>query len=116
MNTELLDSLEQKHKQVKELDTKSGKINLDLEDSMLDDFNKLFKLEFSAEVEDSSYREHGWYYVHFVLNNLRGSFCYHPLTNKADIMWHGKYIAKDDAGIEIEKLFSIFHKVLNNET
>lgn len=113
MNTELLDSLEQKHKQI---DTKSGKIDLDLEYSMLDDFNKLFKLEFSAEVGDSSYREHGWFYVHFVLNNLRGSFCYHPFTNKADIMWHGKYIANDNAGIEIEKLFNTFHKVLDNET
>ena len=80
---------------------------------MLDDFIKLFKLEFSVDVEEGSYRAHGWYYCNFSLNNVNGEFCYHPLANLADIYWKGKYISGGTEGINIEKLFNKFHNILD---
>lgn len=114
MNTELLNLLNEKHNQTKEYSKQTGTVNIELEDSMLDDFIKLFELEFSVDVDCGSYREHGWYYGKFTLNNSRGSYCYHPLTNLADIYWKGKYISGGTEGLNIEKLFSVFHNVLES--
>ena len=114
MNVDLLNLLNEKCNQTKEYTKQTGRANIELEDSMLDDFIKLFKLEFPVDVEEGSYRAHGWYYCNFSLNNINGNFCYHPLTNKADIYyWQYKYIAGDNSGIDIEKLFNKFHNILD---
>lgn len=113
MNIDLLNLLNEKCNQTKEYTKQTGRANIELEDSMLDDFIKLFKLEFSVDVEEDSYREHGWYYCNFSLNNVNGEFCYHPLTNLADIYWKGKYISGGTEGINIEKLFNKFHNILD---
>lgn len=111
MDTELLNQLNRKFEQLLQQDRRQ--VDLDFEDSMLDDFSALFADEFGAEVDDSTYREGGWYYVNFTLNGKKGMICYHPTENGGDIKYNKKWVTKDGSALPIEDLFNRFHKLLD---
>lgn len=113
MNIELLNLLEEKHKKVL---ASSKTIDLNLEDSMFDDFIKLFEFEFSATVDQTTnFRQAGWYSAFYVLDtDILGTIYYHPLENKANISYDGIYISKDRSGLDITQLFNKFHSMLED--
>lgn len=90
-------------------------VNHKLEDEIFEKAYKLFITKIGASEAGSSYREHGWYYRDFILDNVKETFCFHITSGDADATYKKKYIG-DVKGFKLKKLVDNYLNILNRRT